>query len=263
MTMEQFIGRGMKMTVEKVRDDGAAVVSVRYTWLKFEQTGGPTDVAYDSSDPPEEVPLRAKGLAGLVGSAFQVVLGQTGRVLEVRGVGKMRKEILGSVDVAEDQKPLVETIMKKVVSEERLRATLEQIGPQYPDEPVAAGDSWSRTATGNAVVPLSMDHTWTLRRREDGVATIGLESSFGTGDGERKHGPMGMQYDISGEQSGQIQVRVATGWVVAASIEQKMSGRIRMTSAGRRPLTIPTNVEGRITITAGEAPPTKGAADGS
>ncbi len=118
----------------------------------------------------------------------------------------------------------------------------------FPTDPVSIGDSWT-DSTSMAGMPISLETTYTLSGLQDGVAMIDVESVIGAEGATMEMGPMVMRYDLSGEQTGTMEVDEATGWTIRSRAESEFSGHFSVTMEGRPgSAEIPMTIKSAVTV---------------
>lgn len=229
--INQTIGIGETFNVKKVDADGTATIEVTFGSMSMKMDGPTGQFDYDSEDPPEEIPLPARGFAAMVGQGFTMKMTPDGQVKELSGVGEMLEKIVESLELSEGpMKDMIVEGIKNHFGDKALKEMMEQMLGGFPGKPVGIGDSWSQELTLTMGFPMTIENTCTLIDRKDGVATIKVESTIKPNKDAppMKIGPMTMKYDLKGTQKGTFKLDEATGWFVGGEMKQKMSGEMTM-----------------------------------
>jgi hypothetical protein len=256
MEMPQSIGFGLTQAVKEVKEDGTAVVQVTYDSIQFKQEGPMGAMDYDSDNPPETVPLMAKGFAALVGQGFSLDMTPEGRVIRVEGADQLLARVTESIDIAVPaMRSTIETQMKQQFGDQALKEMMEQMMAIYPEEAVAVGDSWSRKMTVARGFPMIIDNNWTLKSRADGVAVVEVSSKVEPNPdaGPMEMGGMSIQQKLRGTQNGTIEIDETSGWVVKSTLNQDFSGEMTVVG-GPQEVTIPMSLEGAVLVETLDAP---------
>ncbi len=228
-TMTQTIGMAYTYDVQSVDADGTMQIKVTYDWILYKQDGPMGTVSYDSANPPATVPEAALGYAALVGRGFSMRLKPNGEIAEVQGVDEMLDQMLDALGVppgsARDE---LAASMQSQFGDEAMKESFEKAALFYPDKPVGIGDSWSKVISVETGIPMVLDTTWTLKARKGGVATVETRSAI---QRNPKAQPVEMAgttftYEMSGEQSGTMQLDEKTGWLLGGTLKQNMAGQI-------------------------------------
>ncbi len=228
-TMTQTVGMAYTYDVQSVEPDGTMLVKATYDWVLYKQDGPLGKVSYDSANPPASVPQAALGYAALVGQGFTMRLKPTGEIVDVQGVDEMIAQMLDALGVpAGSARDELEASLRSQFGGEALKESFEKAGLFYPDKPVAVGDSWSKPIALESGVPMVLDTTWTLKARKNGVATVEARSNVQRNPGAKPLEMAGMtiSYEMSGEQTGTMELDEKTGWPVSATMKQNLTGQI-------------------------------------
>lgn len=255
--MSQTMGIGFTYHVREVDADGTAAVKLTYDSVLFKQDGPLGKIEYDSSNPPETVHPMAKGFAALTGQSFSMRLSPQGQIKSVEGVDAMFTRVMQNIDVPDARvKATLEKKLKQQFGDDALKEMMENTMAIYPDKPVAIGDSWSKKVVVTKGFAITLENTWTLKDRKDGVAVVDVQSKITPSQNAKpiEMGMMKVRQDISGSQEGQMEISEATGWPVRAGMTQKLSGKMHV-EQGPGPLkdqSWPITIESDIRITSPE-----------
>jgi hypothetical protein len=244
----QTIAVGYTLGVEEVDAQGTATLSVHYGSVAFHATtpGGPVD--YDSANPPGQVPIMASGLAALVGQGYSIKINAQGNVTQVIGLQPMLDSLLAHLSIpAGVVRIAAEKGLRQQFEEQNLKQTLQNLFAPLPDHPIEIGESWSRATRSNLGIPLTIQSTYTLLSRQDGVATVEVTGkSMTEPDAAMELGPMKLNYDVKGDQNGSLQIVESTGWTKSAEISQHLSGSATLRGPNTDPETVPLTVESKV-----------------
>ena len=264
---EQVINQKMRydytFDVKKIDEGGIAAIKVTYDSVLWEQQHGKMSLKYDSSQPPEELPLQAIGFASLVDSGFVMTMSPDGRVGEVKGMDALIDDMLTKMAGAfkkrgrdiEQMLPEMRENLKKQFGDKVIRESMEQMVAVYPEKPVSVGDSWSRKIISTVGYQYIIENTWKLTGRKEGLALIDVNSAIRSNpDAEPlKMGAITMKADLKGSQTGTLQMAEATGWTSKAAIEQKVAGKLTLKGVPGGPdeVEVPIRIETTLTIESG------------
>lgn len=242
--IQQTIGMAYTYKVTKVESDGSALVDAVYEWILYSQDGPMGKSEYDSSKPPATIPDAAVGYAALLGQGFSMKLTPLGEVADIQGVDAMLSSILDALNVPEGSaRDAVQETLEAQFGEEALAESFEKATAIYPDKSLSAGDSWSKRLTLATGMPMIIDNTWTLKSRKDGVAFVDVKSTIAPNpDAEPLEiSGMSVSYEVSGDQTGTLELDEATGWPLRSHMTQNLSGQI--SAAGMTwPVTITSTI---------------------
>jgi hypothetical protein len=235
VAMTQQMGVGYTFAVESVEPDGTAWVKTTYDWVMMKHDTPMGKTEYDSANPPEEIPLMAKGSATLVGNSISMLLEPKGTVLEVKGLDALFQKMLEEIDIP--QGPAFEGVEKQLkdqFGDDALKEMMRNMMTHFPDEPVQVGDSWDQKVVIAKGFPMIIETTHTLREHKDGVAIIDNESTIRPNPDASplEMGTTRMRYELSGTQKGTTRIDVATGMPLGAELTQTFEGQVNMEMAG-------------------------------
>ena len=211
-------------------DDTGYNIEVVYKGVAYHMEGPTGTVSYDSEDPPDVVPQLAKGFEALVGQSFTMELSPKGDVLDVSGVDLIVSRMVDNLNLPSGaQKDMIKNQMQQQFGDESLISSMEGVMSIYPEKPVGIGDSWKKRFIMGGPMPMVLKNKWKLKDRKNGIAHVHVESDVepSTGGKPVKMGMISINYEISGDQEGTIQIEESTGWTIEAEIEQNMKGKVK------------------------------------
>ena len=251
-TMNQVIGQGFTFATLDVAPDGLATVKVTYDSVSFKQQSQMSNVEYDSANPPSgPIHPMARGFAALAGQTFTMKVTPTGKITEVLGLDEMTDSILKKLDTPDAaNREQVEKSIRREFGPEALKENMESMFANYPDKPAAVGESWSKKLSITKGFRMDMDNTFTLKGVSADDVTLEAKGKLSSSPDATPidMGPRGkLSYNLTGEQSGTLQLDRATGWVKAAEMTQKVTGEMVIDAGngrvGKTPMRIETTVK--------------------
>jgi len=249
--MPQTTELGLSHLVKEVRDDGTAVVQVKFESVRFKQEGPMGKVDYDSSNPApaESAHPMVTALVALVGQGFSVDLTSKGEAARLEGADQLVARMMENMELPTPAlRPVVKQQLEQQFGNQALKEMMEQMIGVYPDEPVGVGDSWSKRRVVSRGLAAIMNNTWTLKSRSGGVAVVDVQSTVEPNPDAPplEMGPAKLQYALRGTQNGSIELDEATGWPLRSTVNQSLAGdlTIQAGAEGAQPMTVPITVEG-------------------
>lgn len=227
--MTQSIGMAYTYDVQGVETDGTMRVKVTYDWVRVAQDGPMGSFSYDSAHAPATIPEAARAYTALVGQGFFLQLRPNGEIVDVQGVDQMLAHMLDAMGVpAGSERDELEASLRSQFGNEALKESFEKAALFYPDKPVAVGDSWSKDISLETGMPMVLATTWTLKARKDGVAVVETRSDVRRNPEAKPVEMAGMTiaYELSGEQSGSMELDEKTGWLLNGTMKQNLAGQI-------------------------------------
>jgi hypothetical protein len=245
----QSITIGYTFTVDDVDDQGTASISVRYKSVAVHSKSQAGEVNYDSTQPGTYVPSVVGSLTALVGQGYSMKIAPSGTVTQVSGLDALLKLVLGKLSIPEGPvRTAAELALKQRLDEQNVKASLASIFAPFPAEPVAIGQSWYHKTQLNLGFPLTVETTYTLKSRDNGMATVELVGRASTAPGSTID--LGQQSkmtcDLQGELHGQIQIQESTGWPWLATTTQTLTGNATVQSPIAPTQVVPITVESKL-----------------
>ncbi len=244
--LTQTIGMGYSMAaVEK--DEQGIWMDITYDRIVFKQIGPMGEVAYDSDNPPAEVPAQALGYKALLGNGFSVKTDPAGKIIEVKNFEAFIDGVLKNLNI-EDESTLeqVRATIEKQYNEESIKEMVGNALIQYPEGEVKIGDSWTSQITMTiSSMALSLQNNYVLSDYKDNTATIQVTSQIlnDPNAAPLDLGAYQMKYALEGLQTGQITVDTLTGCSMNSTITQTMSGTVSLIM-GTEAMTLPITING-------------------
>ena len=230
---EQTMGFGYDFDVEDVNTNGDMLVKWTYRLVQFRQKGPTGVMEYDSSRKDSQPHAQAQPVAALLGESFSVKLTPQGRVKQIEGLEPMYANMAKKLP----QGPIKEQMLnglKQQFGAEALKEMMEVGTAIYPKVAVEVGDSWENKLAISQGFPMVVENTYVLKHREGDKATIDVSGAVKP-NSEAKPMELGLLkigYEITGRQSGQIQLEESTGLIIRSSIKQVLAGEMKMAGAG-------------------------------
>jgi hypothetical protein len=211
---------------------------------------------YDSDNPPAEIPPGAQAFSALVGNGFSMLITPQGRVLEVEGLEAMYEQMLQAIDLpdaaAEQQ---FRQTLEQQFGEEALKQQMNGASFEFPPEPIGIGESWTTTTELTVLMPMVIESKYTLRSVEGGLAELELSSTVNSSAnaGPVDFGTFQIEYSVSGEQQGAVQVDLASG-MTSSQIHQTLSGEMVMAAEGET-LNVPISIRSTVEVESSRVEP--------
>lgn len=103
--------------------------------------------------------------------------------------------------------------LKKIFSKEQVTNMMGMMFSMYPPKAVKVGESWkAATKMSMGILDMNINLTYTLKSVKDEIAEIGLEGVI-DGKGSLGKDSSGMRLNLSGDQEGEIYLRMADGYL--------------------------------------------------
>ena len=250
MSTEQTMGFVYSFKVKKVAADGAMTADLKYESVSFKMKGPVGEVAYDSANPPENIPPAALGHAALVGKGFSITFTRMGLVKKTEGIDKMIDGIFREAGV---KGAGAKEALKAQWGDKAMKQTLEQMTAIYPDKPVGVGDVWKKEVNLAGMFGMKLDSTYKLTARKEGTAVVAVSTKITPVEGGKPMEIAGMKmtWKLTGTQKGTMRIDERTGWVKESDLAQDVSGTITMQMPGLdEPMVVPIELKSTIRLSA-------------
>ena len=247
----QIIGMGTTFNVKEVDTKGNSTIQVTYHWIKFQQSGGPQKIAYDSDNPPATLHQSVKMFAALKGKGFTLKLTPLGKVLDIKGAGKMLEDALKEAKLPPGRNTaMIKKNLQRQFSDKALKRSMENLFAIYPEQPVGVGSHWKMKNQGSGAFPMILYNTYTVTKLDKKKTTLNVVSVISTAQGgaTMTMGAATMKYTMRGTQKGTIQIARKTGFTTHATMTQAITGTITMNMGPGKQLTWPITINSKVKV---------------
>ncbi len=173
-----------------------------------------------------ETPGDTSGPMGVVGKVFSAMKGgqftftmnEKGEVGEVRGMKEMMEKTMNSLNVPNAEQMFAG--ISQGFDENAMKQNMQQSFNMYPDKPVKAGDSWSKTMTTSTQgMKMKMDNTYTLESVQGDVATVKVVAKISSAADTTS----AMKIDMTGNSDGSVKYDIPTGMPIDGNMNMKIA----------------------------------------
>lgn len=244
--------------VMAVDANGIIALKTTYDQVQVKMDSPEVSVEYDSTKPPTDVNNpQAKMMvaiwSAMVGEGFVMDVTPKGKIVGVQDFDKMWERMMEKM--AGDDPNMAQAMkemMKNVISEDRIKEMGSDMMISFPDEPVAIGDMWYDITSIEVGFPLYLDVTYMLKDRKDGIVFIDVICKMDMGDQDSKlveMQGMKMNMQLSGTQTGTVEIDETTGWILRSKIDQVFSGVVKIAPNEHMPdgMSIPMTIRSTVT----------------
>lgn len=244
VSLAQTMTQRIRLLAAAVAPDGSVTLHQTVEAVSIEMSSPMGKVVYDSADPGgAEKDEGAKALAtvfgGMVGSTLSISMAANGAIQRIDGIQKVLDKIMQGLPPDRSAGAMAQSL-RSVMSDEALRASLEQSFPRLPPQAVKSGDTWTgQTALGSQVIGrVAGTQTFTLKGVEAGVATIGVALSLKQ-ESAPPIGPSGATVKLGESKGdGQIDFDVTNGRIRKSTMQTEMPSTMTAPGPDGRPSTL-------------------------
>lgn len=236
----------------KALDTGVYDLHMKYNHFRMAMNAGGMDMEIDtdkpaaapaSSDDPTAmmVAMMNRIFSGIKGQSFSMKLSESGEISDIKGLENIVRAMIDSMGLSPEAEAQAGASLNDQFNENDIRNSFQTAYSIYPNKPIKVGDSWTRTASVKGKTPMMIDSRYTVKAIENGMATLGVTSTFS---------PLEKEGDsnIKGTQEGEMQVELATGITTDAKLNQQFT----METQG-----VPVEMKSLVTIKSKQVQPGK------
>jgi hypothetical protein len=161
--------------------------------------------------------------SALKGKSFMMKVDKEGKVLEVTGLNELAQAMVSSMNLKPEMRSMAQQAFSQQFNEQSVKDMFSQSFNIFPNKPVKAGDTWEKSFSGSATLPIQMTTNYTVKSIDGDFVILDSRSNLNFGDDNK----------MSGTQSGTMKVNAKTGLVEDGTFEQKVTGNMSMSTKGR------------------------------
>ncbi|RKD91674.1 DUF6263 family protein [Mangrovibacterium diazotrophicum] len=233
--------------------DNAFEIDGKYVSLVMNMKMPQTTMTFSSETPDSQDPLSSM-LAKMTQRSFQFTLSKKGEVLAVKNLDVLMDSALSEIgDLPAVQKEQLMKQLSDSYGEDAFRGSMGTMLTIFPDHPVAVGDSWKSSLALKSGMTMDVAMTYTFKGEEGGFYLISGEGTMATPEGGSPVVSNGMQmsFEMSGSMVSDLKLDKKTGWVMAGTSEQQMTGKTKVAPTDQLPngMDIPMTMKTTSTYT--------------
>lgn len=166
-------------------------------------------------------------LGAMKDKAFGITMSKTGKITDVKNVEALWSTAINTFDqLPEMQKEQIKAQIMKAYGGEALKGNIEMVTAIYPDSPANRGDKWTINTKLESGMSANMTTDYEFAELTSEYALIKGKSTIVTADKDAyiESNGMPMKYDLTGSMDSEIKVDKNTGWIIEATINQRIEG---------------------------------------
>ena len=256
-TVDQTMSQTLKVSVSTIAPDGTPILRESIEAVSVEVTGPMGKLAYDSRTPPAadadpRLVSMSKTFGALVGEALSVTMAPNGAIRRIDGMQRIVDKLMKDLPRDPMAGGMAQNI-KQMLSEDTLRASLEQSFSRMPDAPVKPGDTWTaeQTIGADAVGKITGTSTFTLKSIEgagdNAVAHIAVTLALKQQDVPASGASMSMKLG-NAKGDGELVFNIASGRIERNTMRTDMPASITMRGQDGAPMTMQNNTKTTMTM---------------
>lgn len=257
VTLQQTMTQVIKIAVDDVAADGTATLKQTFSSVRMEMDGPMGKFSYDTAAPSTSTNPMAqsmgKVLGAMAGETITVVQAPDGTVRSVEGASRIMDKIAKTLPSDPGASALAQAL-KTSLSDDALKATLEQSFTKLPEGPVKPGDTWKGQMnmgndmigkiTGSVDFALkALDGSGDAATGRIGVAVVMKQESAPAS------GPGGMVVKLQEARGeGEMLFEIAKGRIRKSTMKSSMPSTISGQSPDGNPMTIQNTTTTSMTM---------------
>jgi hypothetical protein len=221
---------------------GDLVMGMQYDKIHIHSKDGDNESDMDAANAAGSSDVVEKLLGSLKEAGITVTMSPTGVVRSVSGLKEMEDRLLAQVSsISSPEKNAMKGKLDKLIGEELVGRSMDQMFRIFPDSGIHIGDKWERDSRQKGEIVLTSRNSYTLQAIRDGVAYIDSEGAI-TSDSVTNYMGYDVATDLKGQQRGEYQLEMRTGMLLNATLTAKIEGSLQL--LGRDiPVTIRNSVK--------------------
>ncbi|MDW3192707.1 MAG: DUF6263 family protein [Cytophagales bacterium] len=232
------------------RDDYDMEVS--FESMKLSMGSMQATMEFDSEN-PEEGDAFSQIMSGVIGKSFNIKMSKSGKVLELSGIEAMWEAAFSDQNISAAEKAQIMTQLNQTYGSEAVKGNIEMVSAIFPEQKVSKGDQWTNEVNINSGMKGIAETTYTYEGKQGDQYQITGSGTIVTSEEGATINTNGMELtmDLKGTMESAISVDAGTGWIVQATINQKIDGAANMAGNAQMPngLSIPMKIRNEMSIT--------------
>ena len=257
LQIKQRVGVSMWFEVSDVAADGTVTAKMAFAGIRIHQEGPTGNLDFDTANPPgdaagpvEDVAAGEAESPDLAATYFTVKMSAQGEVLEIQGLDIAIEALLQQLGLDPEKLALMKKSFNQQFNDKTIQELMQQGSANFPDHPIAVGDSWTTRMTLSNIYPFTVESTYTFREYRDGAAYLDIAATMTPVEepAPLEFAGVQMKYSFSGNQVGTMRIQNENSYAYSGTVTQQLAGYIElsgpeMKEALKWPMNIKTVVE--------------------
>jgi hypothetical protein len=231
--------------------DSVYDMDVRYEKIAMTMKLPTGDVNFNS-DKHGDSDIFSSILGTLIGKPFIIRMTEAGKIIEVKNIDSVFGGIFDKFPkLTTEQKEQIQTQLKQSYGEKAIKGSFEMITSIYSTQAVEKGDTWTVNTKLESTMATSLVTTFEFKDKEGKYNIITGDGKLQSTDKDTYSEVSGMptKYDLTGTMTSTLKVDNKTGWIIEATVNQKMGGTADIKDNPKLPggLTIQITIESAMT----------------
>ncbi|MDR1554345.1 MAG: DUF6263 family protein [Prevotellaceae bacterium] len=235
---QELMGQKMESTIAMTADMSFDVkdfennlykVDMKYDAVKMDMLIAGMSLSFDSNTTEDKAYGQNMSpiFKAMVNIPFEVEMNKKGKVFSVTGFENITAAMLDAMSELDEN--TTNQMLQQIgnsYSEESIKSTLEQSFAYFPENEVAAGDTWKKDMDINIMnTTINVTMNITLEKVVDNIASLKAEGTIKTvKDIIQDLNGIEAKTSLSGNQTINLQIDLKTCWIVSGEIRQSLVG---------------------------------------
>ncbi|MEO7313195.1 MAG: DUF6263 family protein [Chitinophagaceae bacterium] len=258
MTTDQDIDQemmGQKMQVKSISeyaflyeinkaDGDNKELKMTFEKMKSTQRANGKEMIMDS-DVIDTANPASKIMGAVKGSSFDMTINGKGEVKSIKGMDLMMQKMINAAgdSLPSEAKAKMAEGIKEMMNDDMLKSLTEQSFKIFPDKKVKVGDTWTSKIETKSFVDMVTETTYSLKKIDNGVASLDIKSVITPGANEKVIQGTKVETNLTGTQTGTMELEVATGMTLSSNLVQKIDCKMKANG-----MEIPIKINGVTTV---------------
>ena len=250
MNMEILIQSDISYTVDEIVNDNYTL-SVKYTGMSMTMNTPMGASEFDSESENEE-DIVSSILKEMVNKPFTIILSKTGKVVEVKELESMYSGVFDKLSsLPAQQQQQMESQIRQAYGKEAFKGNIEMVMSIFPGNEVAVGETWTeKTNIESGMSAVAISSYKLSEINPDYILITGESEIKSENDKFVDTNGIPVKYDLSGDVISKVKVDPDTRWIIEATVEQNIEGKIyiRPNQQVEEAMEVPMEVRNEILI---------------
>lgn len=227
-------------------------MEVKYRTVEMEMESAQGKSSF-SSNKASEQDIMSTMLSRMIDKPFKMIMGQNGKVIEIKGIDNLFGGMFEGFDITQQQKDQILAQLKQSYGAKAFKGSFEQITAIYPEGKVKLGKKWTTETNIEAGMSVHVTTNFELKAANTEYFLLHGEGDLSSNPNSPfvKQNGMDMKILLDGNLTSDIKIDRKTGWIIDATIVQNLSGNTELKAGEQMPegMSIPMTVKSKSVIT--------------
>ncbi|WP_321306048.1 DUF6263 family protein [Marinifilum fragile] len=227
-------------------------MEVKYRTVEMEMESAQGKSSF-SSNKASDQDIMSTMLSRMIDKPFKMIMGQNGKVIEIKGIDNLFGGMFEGFDITQQQKDQILAQLKQSYGAKAFKGSFEQITAIYPEGKVKLGKKWTTETNIEAGMSVHVTTNFELKAANTEYFLLHGEGDLSSNPNSPfvKQNGMDMKILLDGNLTSDIKIDRKTGWIIDATIVQNLSGNTELKASEQMPegMSIPMTVKSKSVIT--------------